>query len=98
MGLDLAKVHETEKIPGTQEFRLVKVRPTCSLKHEDGPTIFIQEGGIYYEDGKVVPNPPAWFWEDLRQMTPERRQQLGVRLPEEVSAPQSEAMATPPPP
>ena len=94
MGLDLKQVHETEQIKGTSEFRLVRVRPTASLAREGEPGIFIQSGGIYYEDGKPVVNPPAWFWEDCRKMTPERRQQLGVRLPEEPSI--SEATATSP--
>jgi len=87
MSLNLAKVHETEKIPGTTEFRLVQVHPTASLKRDSEPPIWIQDGGIYYESGEPVLNPPDWFWEDCRKMTPERRQQLGLRLPEEGLAP-----------
>lgn len=83
MPLDLAKVHETEKIEGTTEFRLVKVHPTCGLSRQGEAPIWIQDGGIYFESGEPVTNPPEWFWEDCRKMTLERRRQLGIRLPEE---------------
>lgn len=95
MPLDLKNVHQTEKIPGTTEFRLVRIHPTCSLKQGDEPEIFIQDGGIYYEGGQTVPNPPPWFWEQVRGMSPERRQQLGLRLPEEGPPPAATEISRP---
>lgn len=83
MGLDLKKVHETEQIKGTTESRLIRVHPTASLGRQGEPSIWIQDGGIYYESGELVKEVPAWFWEDARKITPERRRQLGLRLPEE---------------
>ena len=97
MPLNLAKVHETEKIPGTTEFRLLKVHPTASLKRGDEPTLWIQDGGIYYESGEPVLNPPDWFWEDCRKMTPQRRLELGLRLPEEGALLPPVQTATSPP-
>lgn len=84
MPLDLAKVHELEKIPGTEQFRLVKVHPTASLGRQGEPPIWIQDGKLYYEGGEEVRNPPEWFWEDLAKIDPERRKVLGVRLPGEA--------------
>ena len=97
MPLKLTEVHEMAKIEGTTEFRLVKVHPTASLRREGEPAIFIQDGGIYYESGEEIQSPPAWFWEDVRQMTPERRSQLGLRLPGEpyVSPPGPTGAAKP---
>lgn len=89
MGLNLANVHEMRRVPGTEEYRIVKVHPTCSLSRRGEAAIYIQDGAIYYEDGTPVDRPPAWFWEDLAKFSPERRRQLGIKLPSETPLPEA---------
>jgi hypothetical protein len=85
MPLNLAQVHQLEKVPGTETFRLVKVHPTVGLGRQGEPPIWVQDGKVYYEGGEEVHNPPEWFWEEVRKMDPERRRYLGLRLPGEVA-------------
>lgn len=62
----------------------VIVKETPYKTFSNGMTrIYVQDGGVYYENGERLEDPPRWLWEAYAHTTPEKRKKLGVELPEE---------------
>lgn len=78
MGLELSKVHDYQKVPGSMEVRLVKTRPYVRLCREGGPPLYVQEGRIYSEGGPEMDPVPAWFWEEAGRVAPAVRDETGL--------------------
>ena len=98
MGLNLEKVHDFQRVPGTNEVRLVKKTPYMrfvkgNIYSPDGKTVvepgappIICQAGVFYSDGgqRISPdNIPEWFWEQGRNIDKDKRAAVGFVLPEE---------------
>lgn len=77
------KVHHHEKLPGTQESRLVKTTPYVRLCRQDpvtkitAPPIYVQGGRAYGEGGPELATLPDWFEEEMAKLTPKLRDEVG---------------------
>ncbi len=98
MGLNLEKVHDYQRVPGTSEVRLVKKTPYVrivkgNVYSPDGKVILepgkppvICQAGVFYSDGgdRIKPDDvQEWFWEEARKIPKEARANTGLVLPEE---------------
>ncbi len=81
--LNLTKVHEYKRIPGTDQAQLVGFDPYIRLNRDPGPPYFIQGGVVFTEGGKPAENVPDWLWDEVRAMTPQARASVKIKLPEE---------------
>ena len=77
MPLELKGVHQYEKVPNSQEARLVKVNPYLRLTHQGHPPVYVQGGAIYAEGGGPVSPVPDWFDEEMRRVNPKVRDEVG---------------------
>lgn len=73
------KVHHYEKIPGSQQSRLVRVTPYVRITRDSHPPLYVQGGGVYGEGGQRVETLPAWFDEEMARLSPQMREQVGWR-------------------
>ncbi len=96
MGLELAKVHEYARIPGTGEMRLVRTRPAMRIRAMGEPPLWVQDGQVYTDGGQPVVTPPGWFWDEMERVSPETRQQHGLTLPAETPPPMPKPQPKPP--
>lgn len=81
MGLTL-RVHDYRVMPGTNQARLLSMKPYINVKAGNGPPIFIQGGKLWAEGGEEIKNPPEWFWDEIKKIDPERLKAIGFSLPE----------------
>lgn len=65
MGFSL-KTHESERVKGTTQRRITKIRPYIRLNYKNGPPVFLQAGKVYSESGQVVEMLPEWFDEQVQ--------------------------------
>ena len=83
--LQLNKVHDYRKMPGTDQTTLVGFNPYIRVNHEPGPPLFIQNGVVFSEGGRPADHIPEWFWEAVRAMPPQARASVKFTLPEEAA-------------
>jgi hypothetical protein len=94
MGLDLNAVHLYEKIPGTDQTRLVRMNPYVRIGRKDHPPIYVQAGQVYGEGGQPVDPLPDWFGEEMSRLSPKVRNEIGWR--DTIPGPKAEAPAAKP--
>ena len=79
MPLDLKAVHLYEKVPGTDQTRLVKTNPYVRLGRKDHPPIYVQGGRVYGEGGGAIEPLPDWFDGEMARLSPKVRDEIGWR-------------------
>ena len=79
MPLDLKAVHLYEKVPGTDQTRLVKTNPYVRLGRKDHPPIYVQGGQVYGEGGGPIEPIPDWFAGEMARLSPKVRDEIGWR-------------------
>jgi len=79
MPLDLKAVHLYEKVPGTDQTRLVKTNPYVRLGRKDHPPIYVQGGQVYGEGGGPIEPIPDWFGPEMERLSPKVRDEIGWR-------------------
>ena len=77
MPLDLKAVHLYEKVPGTDQTRLVKTNPYVRLGRKDHPPIYVQGGQVYGEGGGPIEPIPDWFDAEMARLSPKVRDEIG---------------------
>jgi hypothetical protein len=75
------KVHHHEKLPGTQESRLVKVTPYVRITRDGHPPLYVQGGKVFGEGGPEVETLPEWFDAEMAKISPKVREEVGWRGP-----------------
>jgi len=96
MPLDLKAVHLYEKVPGTDQTRLVKTNPYVRLGRKDHPPIFVQGGQVYGEGGGPIEPIPDWFAGEMARLSPKVRDEIGWRTVSPGGA--DHLLQAPPPP
>ena len=77
--LELDRVHEYEKVPGTQTMRLVRTNPATRICVQGQSPIYVQHGVLFYEGGERVPTPaPAWFVEEVKKLSSQEYANTGL--------------------
>jgi len=79
MPLDLKAVQLYEKVPGTDQTRLVKTNPYVRLGRKDHPPIYVQGGQVYGEGGGPIEPLPDWFDGEMARLSPKVRDEIGWR-------------------
>lgn len=76
------KPHEVRKIKGRE---VLVARPYIRLRkaNEDGealPTVFIQNGNFYFEDGTVIEEKdlPTWVKPEIAKISPQAKKEVGL--------------------
>lgn len=58
------RVHDWKQV-GDGDVRIVSTKPFIRLFAQPGPPVFLQNGRVYYENGKPPEKLPAWFEDEL---------------------------------
>lgn len=78
MPLSLDRVHEYQRVPGTQDMRLIRTQPYVRITHGGDPPIFIQGGQFYYQGGTPVPALPEWLPDEIAHLSETVRAEVGL--------------------
>jgi hypothetical protein len=81
------RTHETRKIPGTTQQRLVRVLPYSRFNMQGEPPFFVQGGKFFSDEGKhpiKEEDIPEWVKGQIERMSPEGRLKLGLASPEDI--------------
>lgn len=92
------QTHHFEKVPNTGLYRISSITPYVRIS--DGEVAYyIQGGKVYTESGPEVEDPPAWFYEHAKRLTPATKAEVGWKDPEPsvVAAASKTPPATPQP-
>lgn len=79
------RVHEHQKISGTDETRIIRRRPYIRLGAENW-VVFIQAGEVWPAEGTQAykrDDLPEGFWEEVNKCTPAALKEVGFEIPEE---------------
>ena len=96
MALNLEKVHDYKRVPGTMSVQLIGTHTAVRIKASGEPPVFVQDGICYAEGGAIWERDqlPPWFWSEAARMTDQALAECGLSR-EEV---QSHLQAPPSPP
>ena len=73
------RVHETRRIPGTTQTRLVRTLPYLRFSHQGESPVFAQDGQFYYEAvPDAIKDVPPWVQELVDRLTPLARLKVGI--------------------
>jgi hypothetical protein len=59
---------------------LAEFTPYISIETEQGE-LFIQNGQVFPMTGPPVSDPPQWFWDEVKKMTPEALADVKFKMP-----------------
>jgi hypothetical protein len=87
MTLNLEKVHDYKRIPGTTQVQLVGSHPATRVRAAGEPPIFIQDGLCYSEGGQQIDKEdlPGWFWPEAAKMSETALVECGLSRAEVLS-------------
>lgn len=79
MELNLKKVHDYTRVPGSTEVRLVGTHAAVSISANGCPPVFIQDGNFYYANGERVSMPlPLELQAEVDKMTDAAKKECGI--------------------
>ena len=86
------ETHKFEKDPTTNRPRLAEFTPYISIETEHGE-LFIQNGQVFPMTGPPISDPPQWFWDEVKKLTPQALAEVKFKVPS--SSIETDSVATP---
>lgn len=79
--LNLTKVHNYVKVPGSMDVRLVSTDHYVRLRDGERPPVFVQRGTVFPEEGAAFAfeDIPSWFWKQAKLVSKEMRKTTGLK-------------------
>lgn len=92
MSFDLHKVHQFQRVPGTQSEKLVKTSPAMRLS-AGGQEVYVQEGRYWTAGGDPVKakDLPEWVAGELKKASPAALSECGINIKVEEVKPNGNA-------
>lgn len=75
--LELRKVHEYAKVPGTAgTYRLARTNPYMRIA-SGAQVLFLQSGQVFSEEQGLVKEIPSWFMDEITKASPTAIKECG---------------------